>query len=96
MNEQIEHSGRDETLTTSLLTGMDNTITVPRIFFTRFNYTIRRRSLLDDVSDAFGSRLDQDLSPEHRALLARNEEQLPGDLALAAQMQDVQRDALAP
>lgn len=94
MTEQIEYSGRDETLAAGLLTGMANTITVPRLRFAPFDYTIRPHSLLDDVKEAFGDSLEQELSPQHRALLADGEEQLPNDLALAAQMLKVQRETL--
>ena len=93
MNTQPEFSGRDESLAMGLYTGMSKA-TAPQILVTRFEYTIRRRSLLDDVAGTFGKGLSQSLSPEHRALVESGEEQSIEDLALVEQMQDVQRDTL--
>jgi len=93
MSAQTEFSGRDETLAMGLYTGMAQ-VTVPEIHFTHFEYTIRSHRLLDDVAATFGKGLNRALSPEHHALLGRAEEQSPEDIALAARMQDVQREAL--
>jgi hypothetical protein len=93
MNTQPEFSGRDESLAMGLYTGMSQ-VTVPQILVTHFEYTIRRRGLLDDVAATFSKGLSQSLSPEHLALLERGERQSPEDLALAERMQDVQRDTL--
>lgn len=65
-------------------------ITAPQILVTHFEYTIRRRGLLDDVAATFGKGLDESLSPEHLALLERGEQQFPEDLALVECMQKVQ------
>lgn len=93
MSTQPEFSGRDESLAMGLYTGIAQ-VTVPRIYLTNFDYTIRPRRLLDDVAATFGKGLSRTLSPEHLALLACGEEQSPEDLALAERMQDVQRDTL--
>jgi len=95
MNAPVERSGRDETLAIGLYTGMAE-FTTPQIFVTRFEYTARRTSLLDDVMGTFGSSLGRELPPEHLVLLERGEEQSPEDIALATRMRDVQRDTLTP
>jgi hypothetical protein len=59
-----------------------------------FEYSIRHKTLLEEVTAKFGDALTRELPPEHRALLERGEEQSPEDIALATRMREVQRDAL--
>jgi len=92
MSAQTEISGRDETLATGLYTGTSQH-TIPQQI-THFEYTVRTRGLLHEVAATYGQELGQGLSPEHRALVERDEEQSPEDLALAARMGDVQRSVL--
>jgi len=93
MNARVELSGRDETLAVGLYTGVAQEI-VPQMFVTCFEYTIRRRSLLDEVARSLGKSLSKPLPADHRALLERGEEQLPEDIALATRMRDLQRETL--
>jgi hypothetical protein len=91
--QQVEYSGWDETLAASLYTSVA-AATDPAIYVTHFEYSIRRQALLDGVASVFGGELCRQLSPEHRALLERGEEQLPEDIALATRMCSVQRETL--
>jgi len=91
-----EYSGRDETLALSLYTGLEiGTVPRPQILVVHFEYTIQRRTLLDEVAIVFGDSLTMSLPQEHRNLLEREEEQSPSDKALVERMCDIQRDALA-
>ena len=94
MGNPTELSGRDETLASGLYTGLAAT-TTPRVYLARFEYTIRRNMSLSKALDRVSAPLARELSPEHRALLERGEEQSPEDIALASRMLEVQRDALA-
>ena len=93
MGRETEISGRDETLAARLYTGVaEASPFFPQIV--RFEYTIHSKTLLDEVIARFGDSLTRELPAEHRALLERGEEQTPEDIALAARMRQVQRDAL--
>ncbi len=93
MGRETEISGRDETLATCLYTGVaEASPFFPQIV--RFEYTIHSKTLLDEVIAKVGDSLTRELPAEHRALLERGEEQPPEDIALAARMRQVQRNAL--
>jgi hypothetical protein len=95
MNRETEISGRDETLASCLYTGIvESPPILPQIQVVSFEYSIRHKTLLEEVTAKFGDALTRELPPEHRALLERDEEQSPEDIALAARMREVQRDAL--
>lgn len=95
MDRDPNISGRDETLATCLYTGVAEAPPfLPPIHLAHFEYTFRYKTLLDGVMAEFGDSLTRELPSEHRALVERGEEQSPEDIALAARMGEVQRDAL--
>jgi hypothetical protein len=95
MGRETEVSGRNETLATCLYTSLaESPPCVLKLYLTHFEYTIHRKTLLDEVAAKFGNSLTQELSPEHRALVEHGEEQTPEDIALANRMRTVQREAL--
>ncbi len=95
MDKETMVSGRDETLATCLTTGLvESPPHVLTVYLTHFDYTIRHKTLLDEVAARFGNGLMRELPPEHRAIVERGEEQTPEDIALATRMRAVQRDAL--
>ena len=93
MSTQSKFSARDESLAMGLYTGV-LPITGPQIRIAHFEYSFRRRGLLDAVAKAFNTSSSRPLSSEHLALLRQGEKQSPEDLALAERMQDVQRDTI--
>jgi len=91
----LETSGWDETLALSLYTGVGPALVLPVFHITGFEYsTDKSEGAFERVAEQFGEYLHAPMTPEHRALLDKGEEQLQEDFALAERMQEAQRGTL--
>ena len=91
----METSGIDETLARAWHSGLTVPTHTPVVLtIADFDYTIARRSLVEQALDRFGESLRRPLPQEHVALIERGAEQLPADRDLVEQMSTTQQEAL--
>jgi hypothetical protein len=94
MEHSAELSERDETLAHGYYSGVA-ALTMPQVSIVPFDYSLRPRTLWQQLAITFGDQLSRELPEQHRLLVKQGVAQSKDDLALAARMASVQQDALA-